>query len=1430
MNTNVSTRKRLLRSNSFIIPLLTSCGLLVFFLLYIFWYVSAEEKYYNDRAFRVLAVLSGAFERRITTIGSVLGASTAYDGSQPRQTRPREHSSAQLTGAHGTGQPDATIAPVTREHTQTAEQYVASYLEGYGVTPEKVTPLWGERCDEAARNGALRLELDDPGSFSPKAIYSAPDVLSHECPNHSGEITISTVVQLDVPLRALFEELNEGFFEEELIADSDGQVFYQQSTGGVRISDLNDLVRLRPDGSSVVTSPGKPETTATPPEKEKGKAEPKERPFAVVSGSARVIDIELAGAPYRLYLQPSTVSISKKFKSTPLIFCGLRTAKHAQADTMSLPNTAVIWGTLVLLLVFALGWPLLKIFYVSPKERMSRGQLLALVLTILAGTALMTLLSLNWSYTSTQEKASELHLENVAKNIKFQAHTEIARALEELNRVSPELAPLSGRVRKGDDSWQIANYFQQKQGQVAPAAQDDEPYPYFRYAVLIDADGWQRAKFTADAATPRVNAQTERYFQEIRRGNAHQFIPTATDSLPRPTLFRLDLTTSPNTGDFLPILSIPYARPALGGAPARVRQPDVTSPLIEKLLVMTFASLVDPVLPPGFGFAVIDPAGKVQFHSISHRNLIEDFLKETQSNPELLALLEQGGSDFFHARYLGSEQLLYVTPLELSTGSTVDIFALVVFRDEERATAGNKAVVVVYGLLATAYLVVLWGIAVIYFSRPKIDYPLQSMWPTVSRQESYLRIATINLILFSGFLVGYRFPPTYPTLYLAIALGAIALLSLLGEHEFFDGGWKYGIRALPFGYLLALLHYTRGSHLWAFYLLLLLITVLVFSHHFSRQVYSLRQDTLHSRMALKHTYSAIAISLLLSAVVAPCIGFFKFAFETVERRTTQVDQIELARQLDRREDRIGRYFDRIHAADSLTARRRAEKLDRHDLAFFNCFTGQQGGVSGGEILNDNRVEEWMGDVAELIQSRDYAGLLELERAHEPREFHWQVFTKKAAAGATSDNCAAWISLESASRDPVVSPLPLWGGFTLAGKGILVLSILLLTAWLYVITRRIFLIGWRESSELEVIDVSDGIRRSTVIIGHPKSGKSGMAQKASRGYSIDIAAMAATGQWKPTLAAVPVIIILDHFEYGMDDAALNMKKLELLERLVYVERRTIIILCTLDPLFYLISGFPNIVSTDPGKESASVQVRDRWASILSVFYKGKFEDKTSKQFDIQLGKMQEQGKNSPALIMLINVVREECNHTAILRRIGLRLLPPRVKQCAPTNESCLREEIMEDVLDRADAYYRSLWSTCTEDERLVLYQLAKDGWANPKNSKAIQELKRRRLIFWSSGFRMMNKSFRQFVLDYQYPEDLAAWNNEIRQSTWRAVRSSMVVAGALLVVWLVYSQQQVVHVAVGYVGVIGGAAATVAGLVSSLRNRGAKVPADGPQQA
>ena len=299
-------------------------------------------------------------------------------------------------------------------------------------------------------------------------------------------------------------------------------------------------------------------------------------------------------------------------------------------------------------------------------------------------------------------------------------------------------------------------------------------------------------------------------------------------------------------------------------------------------------------------------------------------------------------------------------------------------------------------------------------------------------------------------------------------------------------------------------------------------------------------------------------------------------------------------------------------------------------------------------------------------------------------------------------------------------------------------------------------------------------------------------------------------------------------------ALNLKKLELLERLDHVEHRKIILLSTVDPMFYLVSGFPGVVSANPDEWASSVQILDRWAALLSGFHKARFEDKSTRRFSRRLGVEQKkrcqpgQGdRKSRLALMLINVVRQECDHTGPLRRIGFPLLLSRLQNLQETKESFLREEIMEDVLDRADAYYRSLWSTCTKDERLVLYQLAKDGWANPKNRKAIQDLIRRGLVVRSSGFHIMNRSFRQFVLDYQYPEEVAAWDQEIKLSSWRAVLSpcSRCSAGSMDGLFPATGRSSGPRICRR-----SRRAATVGSLVSALRNRGSRPGTDAAKTA
>jgi hypothetical protein len=90
----------------------------------------------------------------------------------------------------------------------------------------------------------------------------------------------------------------------------------------------------------------------------------------------------------------------------------------------------------------------------------------------------------------------------------------------------------------------------------------------------------------------------------------------------------------------------------------------------------------------------------------------------------------------------------------------------------------------------------------------------------------------------------------------------------------------------------------------------------------------------------------------------------------------------------------------------------------------------------------------------------------------------------------------------------------------------------------------------------------------------------------------------------------------------------------------------------------------------------------------------------------------------------------------------------------------REWAVSKVLDLADSYYHILWSILTPSERLVLYQLAMDGWTNPRNIASILQLKRKLLIFRDPMYRIiavaigvgvwllyMQAAFSQIVVAY-----------------------------------------------------------------------------------
>lgn len=254
-----------------------------------------------------------------------------------------------------------------------------------------------------------------------------------------------------------------------------------------------------------------------------------------------------------------------------------------------------------------------------------------------------------------------------------------------------------------------------------------------------------------------------------------------------------------------------------------------------------------------------------------------------------------------------------------------------------------------------------------------------------------------------------------------------------------------------------------------------------------------------------------------------------------------------------------------------------------------------------------------------------------------------------------------------------------------------------------------------------------IDRNLILIGLPASGKTQALKSRKDLHVIDLAAVLGGG-WVSARQVSEPVVVLDDFAFGCNDPELNRRKLEIVEQFLFRDAKTVIILTTIDPLFYLeagtgVAGHPSLDALGPGEQL------DRWTKALMTFTTFKVS-------------------GTPAAA--------------------------------------------------GAAYYRVLWSTCTKRERVALYQLANEGWANCQNQIALKHLVKRELIETRPRFQISDENFCRFIRQSVSSEDRREWEREDEISSWDGLKAAFFVSAGLIVgaIALLYGQQVMGFVVAG----------------------------------
>jgi hypothetical protein len=796
--------------------------------------------------------------------------------------------------------------------------------------------------------------------------------------------------------------------------------------------------------------------------------------------------------------------------------------------------------------------------------------------------------------------------------------------------------------------------------------------------------------------------------------------------------FWLEPLSSMNTGGFTVAISR-RAQPAT--------QPDDKLKATVVALDTNLMSLTKPAMVAGYDYRIIDANGDVIFPRLK-----ENVFAECENDHRLRSAVSGGVADFVSVAYLGRDYRVYVSPLR-----SFPEWTLIVFRDKEpvRSTyleivALSAALFIIYFLPFLLVLFMMFLLALLTGRRMKW------IWPYPAAAPVYLQSIPISILLsVIAYALSYKVSDRNLIIFLSI-LSVAAWLILIGQMRF----------------------------------RLILKPSIRLTRYLKRR---------WTRVNYQSLYALCLVALVFVVAVLPALAFFRLAYDDQMDLFVKYVQVTLVNNLNEREQRVrAAYPENIFAneaaAKTFTKARLEEPLDRYDNFFFGT---QVTGVDAvGKATADNHQRDWIHTFSKMLPfSSDSSivrhGLIESQSA--AGKWQW--------SGDGADMLSVQAPQSSSTGKAFVDVTSSTTHFRLTLFRLIFLSMIVPILFLLIrfVLKRLFLLDTIKISRCEAgIAVPKDTQKYFVVLGSPYSERQSLLQTANSKV-LDLKAAGGDDEWlgkfdlEKFLAGTDTqSIVIGGFEYQIDRPQFNLEKLVLLERLVACQR-ALLVASTAEPRDYLFESADKALRI-PGSDAAA-----RWARVMSKFSVLYLEDQGDPHaFQLALDRIHSAGEDpaNPAthqekqrVAELFHLLLIECKPRACLHDIGLGIASQRDFRKSSPNK------VLEEMQVQASTYYKLVWESCTPTEKCTLSHLASDGFLSVKDPD-IPRLVRRGLIVRDPHVRMMNESFRLFVLNESRTDlEVEAAEGQARQtSSWQYLKVGLSATVIIIMVFLFATQR------------------------------------------
>jgi hypothetical protein len=1134
-------------------------------------------------------------------------------------------------------------------------------------------------------------------------------------------------------------------------------------------------------------------------------------------GSSGLITHSISGTEYKMFLQPVGFG-----SSTEWVIAGLLSNERFQKEKNQLPTPAVLL-LLVVVLIILVTFPLLKLYQMGNKDRLTVTDGVSTIAISMLLVSLLFFMFLKYSVPLRPDDRNNSK-EVLANGIIDAFKQETSKAYATLDSLDALLDPqklLRHDIRKLHDRMEFAD-----KGKLPDSAKTKISQlvsgKSIKQVFWLDEKGKETINWTKDSLNaPDGDFSSRQYFVSIKKGQGYLL----NNDIDKP--YYLGQVISWTSNDFISILS----------------KKSVSSGAYLAAMSFDMRSLDTVMLPTGYQFAMIARDGKVLYHSEKSRNLNEVLLEEFSNSNDLRSCLEAQTGDDFRTRYFGKDYFITVKPVNGLP------YYLVIFADAAyKETRDMEVFSFTFSMMLLMFAFIALQLVCTFLISAKRSFfkkqHLDTSWvgPKKSCHKEYVASACLNMIIIMLlwiFIHHTSFLAYLLTLLFSVSFVSLFLNILLATRYKKEGRTSYPFKknaviclCIFIGAIdiagIALLETGNLIYLAAYEVTIGFVAIMFYKQQdiLFNAMRRIRNNSLFKRWRYVHSFSFMGLTRLIITSGIPVMFFYISAYNYEQNLSIRYKHIQFA--------------DRLADKNIVS---KAVYIDSNWIASIDTTESKK-----KRVADTTKEKKYATNLLHLFHLNLTDNAVYSAKFYTPVAADSSFFFNGLFSDACEQGCgtATWrqlspdssLLLKSANMN-YTSPTLFSGDYFMRGLLFWALLVLALVAFYFILTgiiKKLFALNlpnlnlWKDLDDH--ILTNEELNNMIFIIGLPGSGKLSRVLKAINEKKInnngtafvydkntpdlnnvfiaDLINIPDSGNEKEdesawteltdkVFASKNRLIIVNHFEYNVQDARTNRLKINFLERLMVENKCKIIILSTIHPVAFLDSVVNQTVQLT--EKSIPGQDLERWHILLG-------------HFRIVLMPLQ-YNKPSDTTVAWQKAMEKETSRTHFLNDIRSSVIAT-AGNTDPETLSANTDEMIFKLQLTSHHFYTYVWQSLTNEEKFLLYDLAEDDLVNSFDDYNMSMLIGKGVITADADgtFRLFSKGFRNFILTAIGNSEARKIQNRIKDNgNWGKLKGPLIVVMVAILTFLLASQEEAYSKLITYVAALGAGIPTVLKLFS-----------------